>query len=98
MCLWCRSPWITVQYSSDSGLHAVDFLEKPEGALLINSFDSRLCPRQNVPGQPHLGEGSQANSVQELVVAQLGLLTSRDGCKAMRHGDLRSTLMDNINY
>lgn len=45
--------------------------------------DSHLCPGHNVLGQPLLGKGFLASVVQEPVVANMGLLVSRDGCKVM---------------
>lgn len=63
------------------------FSKKSRGALLINDFDS----------QPHPGKGSLANGIHELIVANMGVLVSRDGCKIMWRCDLLITLTDTIN-
>ena len=68
------------------------------GPVSINDFDSHLYPGRNVPGQLHLGEGSPANGVQELIAHNAGLLLTRGGCKVMEHGDALSTLTHNTNY
>lgn len=51
------------------------------GAPLIN--DSDIYPCQNVLAQPHVGKAALANGVQKLVMAGMGLLVSRDGCRVM---------------
>lgn len=48
---------------------------------LVNDFHSYLLPSQDVSGQLHLGKGTLAVGPEELVVASMGLLLSRDGGK-----------------
>ena len=75
----------------------LDFLKKSRGAPPINDFDSHLSPDQNVPSQPHPGKVFLANGVQWLIMANMGLFDSRDGCEVIRHGDLLTALTDIIN-
>lgn len=46
-------------------------------------------------GQPHPGKGSLANGIHKLIVANIAVLVSRDGCKIMGRCDLLITLTDN---
>lgn len=41
--------------------------------------------------QPHLGKAPLASGVQELIMANMRLMVSRDGCKVIQHGDLLTT-------
>lgn len=80
----------------------MDFLQKrslkPVEDVLVDDFDSPICPGQNVPAQHHLGKAALANDFQELVIATEGLLVNRDVCKVMRQGDLLTTFTDDTNY
>ena len=51
------------------------------GSLLINDSDIYLC--RNVLAQTHVGKAALANGVQKLVMANMGPLVSRDGCRVM---------------
>lgn len=72
-------------------LHTMDFSKNSRGVCLINDFDSHFCPCQNVSGHLLLDKGSLANGVV-FVMANMGVLIGRDGCKVIRHGDVLTTL------
>lgn len=90
VCFWCQSLRCH-DIGVIQGFHRVDFSKKSIGALPINVWQPPLS-QSDVPGQTRLGKASFTNGVQELVVANMVLLTSGDGCKVIWHGDPLTTL------